>query len=155
MAASSDVTDLEALTPNHFLLGRPSVNLPLCLTEESDFCHKKAFVKAPQRCGSVGSLNVLPPSMLGASGEKSERELQLNDLVWLVEADVPRGRYALASVLQLHRGDDGIARSATVRTSTGVYKRPLTKKAPVTTSVLDATKNGAGDVGNAIAKSIN
>ncbi len=42
-AVSADLEDLEALTPNHFLLGRASVSLPTFPTLEKDVDHRKAF----------------------------------------------------------------------------------------------------------------
>ena len=40
---SSDVKDLEALTPNHFLLGKPSLCLPILPYAEDYLDHRKAF----------------------------------------------------------------------------------------------------------------
>ena len=36
--ASSDCNDLEALTPNHYFLGRANFNVPLDVVSEGDLC---------------------------------------------------------------------------------------------------------------------
>ena len=40
---SDDINDLEALTPNHFLLGRASLNLPITVVHNADSCHRKRW----------------------------------------------------------------------------------------------------------------
>jgi transposase InsO family protein len=45
-AVSSDVTDLEAITPNHFLIGRPSVCLPAFWTQPNDTSSRKMYRQA-------------------------------------------------------------------------------------------------------------
>ena len=51
--ASSDPTDFDALPPNHFLLGRPSVCLPPCLVIPSNFNHRKEFVRAESFASAI------------------------------------------------------------------------------------------------------
>ena len=46
IAVSSDVNDLEALTPNHFLLGRSTVYLPVGLGQTNDHSHRRVFRQA-------------------------------------------------------------------------------------------------------------
>ena len=40
---SSDCNDLEALTPDHVLLGRANLNIPLDVVSDSDVCNRKRF----------------------------------------------------------------------------------------------------------------
>ena len=46
---SSDCNVLEALTPNHFLLGRANLNIPLDVVSDGDLCSKKCWKHAPVR----------------------------------------------------------------------------------------------------------
>ena len=57
--------------------------------------------------------------------------LKTGDLVWIVEPTSPRGHYPLARVLKLNYGNDSIARSAEVKTASGILTRPVVKLAPV------------------------
>jgi hypothetical protein len=146
--ASSDVTDLEALTPNHFLLGRPSVSLPWCLSDEKDFCHRKAYVRAEAYATSIWSrwLREYVPSLnVRQKWRFPEHQLKTGDLVWIVEPTTARGHYPLARVVFLRYAPDGVARSARVRTSTGELVRPVCKLSPVFDFVLES-KNRAGHV---------
>ena len=43
---SSDCKDLEALIPNHFLLGRANLNLPLDVVSDGDLCSRKRWKHA-------------------------------------------------------------------------------------------------------------
>ena len=72
-----------------------------------------------------------------------ESRLKTGDLFWLIEDNRPRYHYALAGVKSLNYGNNGIARSAVIRSATGEYTDPIVKLAPVLTPL------GAEDV-NAI-----
>ena len=56
--------------------------------------------------------------------------LKNGDLVWIVDDDNPRGHYPLARVLSLRYGNDGLARSAEVRTPTGTPSLPVINLMP-------------------------
>lgn len=43
---SSDCNDLEALSPNHFLLGRANMNIPLDVVTDRDLCSRKRWKHA-------------------------------------------------------------------------------------------------------------
>ena len=150
---SSDVKDLEALTPNHFLLGKPSLCLPILPYAEDYLDHRKAFRQSQAYADTIWNrfrkeyLPTLNRRQKWKTGE--EPGLQEGQLVWLVEDSDKRGFYKMARVVHLTRGRDGIARSATVRTKDGEFQRPVVKLAPVLQPDNDVflTENRAGDVG--------
>ena len=132
---SSDVEDLTALTPNHFLIGRPSVNLPRCLVQENDTCSRKAFKVAECYSAQIWSrwtreyLNLLMSRSKWAND--NQRQLQVGDLVWLVEERSKRGVYPLGRVLHVNMGSDEKVRSVQIKTREGVYIRPTCKCVPL------------------------
>ncbi len=70
-----------------------------------------------------------------------------NDLVWLVDDNVKRGQYKMARVLETYAGNDGIVRSASIRTQDGAYKRRAVKLAPLFHKNCFVDRNRAVDVG--------
>ncbi|KRZ88518.1 hypothetical protein T08_9134 [Trichinella sp. T8] len=52
---------------------------------------------------------------------------EVNDLVLILEDNIPRAQCPIGVITELHLGSDGIARSARIRTSTNVITRPVAK----------------------------
>ena len=131
--ASTDATDLDALTPNHFLLGTPSSTLPTHFQAEVD--HRKRYVRAQAYSDAIWNrwLKEYVPTLNRRSKwmTPSNRELKTGDLVWIVEPTTPRVHYPLARVVKLNYGADSVARSAEVKTSSGYLTRPIVKLSPV------------------------
>ena len=131
--ASTDATDLDALTPNHFLLGTPSSTLPTHFQAEID--HRKRYVRAQAYSDAIWNrwLKEYVPTLNRRSKwmTPSNRELKTGDLVWIVEPTTPRGHYQLARVVKLNYGADSVVRSAEVKTSSGNLTRPIVKLSPV------------------------
>ena len=133
---SSDVEDLEALTPNHFLLGRASVCLPLFHAPTNDSpCYRRFYRNAEIYTNWIWSrwLTEYVPSLNIRKKWHQDKDscVSVGDLVWIVDPTTPRGYYPLARITKLNLGDDGVARSAAVKTKTGEYVRPLVKLVPV------------------------
>ena len=130
---SPEATDVDALTPNHFLLGTASSTLPSHFRIEID--HRKRYVRAQAYSDAIWNrwLKEYVPNFNRRSKwlQSSDRHLKTGDLVWLVEPTAPRGHYPLGRVVKLNYGTDSIARSAEVKTSTGNLVRPVVKLAPV------------------------
>ena len=131
--ASADATDLDALTPNHFLLGTPGSSLPS--HSKCDFDHRKRYARAQAYSDAIWNrwLKEYVPTLNRRSKwrTQSNRQLKTGDLVWIVEPTNPRGYYPLARVIKLHFGSDAVARSAEVKTTSGNLVRPAVKLAPV------------------------
>ena len=51
----------------------------------------------------------------------------VNDIVLTAERNVPRGKWNIARVLEVFTGRDGHVRSAKVKTTYGIYIRPIVK----------------------------
>ena len=130
---SSDATDLDALTPNHFLLGTAGSTMPS--HQRADVDHRKRYARAQAYSDAIWDrwLRDYVPSLNRRSkwSAQPDRDLKTGDLVWIVEPTSPRGHYPLARVVELNYGTDAVARSAELKTATGNLVRPVVKLAPV------------------------
>ena len=75
------------------------------------------------------------------------RQLEVNDLVWIVDDNVKRAHYKMGRVLEVYHGSDGRVRSALVKTEDGKLKRQVVKLAPMFYESVFQEKNRAGNVG--------
>ena len=149
-SVSSDANDLDALTPNHFLLGNRSTCLP-SLTPVDDFNHRKRYARAQAYANAIWKRwlkEYLPPLNRRCKWKTpSDEILKTGDLVWIIDSDSPRGYYPLARILSLRYGNDGIARSAQIQTKSGSLIRPIVNLIPV----FESSVLGPEDVADAIA----
>ena len=149
---SSDVDDLEALTPNHFLLGNTNVCLPYLPCAEVFASHRKLYRQNQIYANLIWERfqkEYLPTLNNRQKWRSTANEnLKEGDLVWLIEYCGKRGYYNLGRVTETIEGSDGVIRSAKVRTKNGVHKRPVVKLAPVLPNRKDVfvMENRAGDV---------
>ena len=127
---SSDPSDLEALTPGHFLIAAPLNALP-----ERDVSDVKVnrlnrwqhLQQLHQHFWKRWSSEYLSRLQQRPKWMKKRRNLQIDDLVILKEDNLPPSRWAMGRVIQLHPGADGVIRVVTLRTATGLFKRPIVK----------------------------
>ena len=150
---SSDATGLEAITPNHLLLGNKNLCLPYLSGAKQFVDHRKLFLRTQAYADLIWEKfrkEYWPTSNSRKKWQTTtNRSLQQGNLVWLVEDSDKRGYYDLGRITEPFEGSDGVFRSATIRTKDGYYKRPLVKLAPVlpTGDHVFTKKNRAGDVG--------
>jgi len=134
-AVSSDIEDIEALTPNHFLLGRPSMCLPSFWTKPIDQCVRKQYRQAEAYADQIWQrwLREYVPTLNKRQKWYSpdKRQLSTGDLVWLAEHTQPRSVYMMGRIVETYPGDDGIVRTAKVKTKLGEYVRPAVKMVPL------------------------
>jgi len=126
---STDPDDLEALTPNHLLIGRQCIPLPPGVYTDSDLCSRRRWRYAQRQLDHFWRRfrkEYLPTLQPRARWNIEQRNLQPGDLV-LIADDTARGHWPLARVQDVHPGSDDRVRSVTVKTSTGVYERPVAK----------------------------
>ena len=83
----------------------------------------------------------------GKWNKEEIRQLEVNDLVWIVDENVKRAHYKMGRVSKVYHGSDGQVRSALVKTEDGKLKLPVVKLAPMFYESVFREKNRAGNVG--------
>ena len=128
---SDDVDDFEALTPNHFLIGRANPHFPLDV-KEMDI--KPCFRKRWKQILAVSThywrrwrADYLPKLTERCKWQKRHANFRIGDLVFLHDRDVPKGVWPLGRIIDIHPGKDGKVRVVEVKTAKGTYTRPITK----------------------------
>jgi hypothetical protein len=123
---STDVSDAEPLTPNHFLLHRSmKVSSPLD-TRDEDLATRKRWRLTQVLTDHFWRrwLKEYLPTLTVASKWTSEKpNLKPDDVVLVVDRNAPRGHWPLARVLEVFPGRDGRVRVVKVKTASGEYER--------------------------------
>ncbi|XP_055714973.1 uncharacterized protein LOC129809183 [Phlebotomus papatasi] len=127
---SSSVDDPPYITPGHFLLGAPPAQLPdptlyhlpinhldrwqLCQKLQQDFTKrwKKEYLHALQ---------------IRSKWSKEYSNLEVGDVVLFMEDQMPSTQWPMGIITQVFPGKDGKTRVINVKTTRGVFKRPVTK----------------------------
>ncbi|XP_075263005.1 uncharacterized protein LOC142354568 [Convolutriloba macropyga] len=132
---SGDVTDLQPLTPNHFLIGQISINWPNALFSGTTASYRKLIRDQHSILVAVWNRwmsEYLPSLQQRTKWAKEELiEPKSGDMVWIVDKDVHPFNFPLGRIQEVYKSDDQKVRSAIVPTATGSYKRPIVKMIPV------------------------
>lgn len=129
-ALKDDPTDLTALTPAHFLVGDQLVRPlgPNVLSIPSNrLVSWERIHKFEQSIWSRFSQEYLSELQKRNKWQEPQRELKVNDLVFVKEDNLPPGMWKRARVVKVYTGRDGHVRSARIRTGQQFYDRPIVK----------------------------
>ena len=129
-----DSEGLEALTPRHFLIGKPLMalpdpresRLPITILRRWNLCQKLTnhfWNRWSKEC--LITLNRL------SKWQKSTPNIQVNDIVCLRDEPMIPTKWPLAGITEIYPGQDEKVRVVTVRTPKGTYKRPIVKIVPI------------------------
>ena len=127
---SSDANDLEPLTPNHLLLGRPSPNLPPGVFGDGDLTSRKRWRHGQRLADQFWRRwrrEYLPTLTARRKWTAEGDDMRVGDLVLVVDNDAPRGMWSLGRIIQPISSADGRVRAAVVKTATGEYTRPVAR----------------------------
>ena len=72
-------------------------------------------------------LNFVPNLQPRSKWYKARDNLGVGDIVLVIDPDVRRSEWSVGLVEKVYYGDDGRVRSVQVKTSSGLYDRPITK----------------------------
>ncbi|KAH0947355.1 hypothetical protein HN011_007786 [Eciton burchellii] len=129
-ALSDDPGDLSALTPGHFLIGRPLLSVPkesvLGINDNrlSRWQRVQAIQKQIWRSWTKDYLKSL---QMRNKWLTSPANIKINDLVIVRNPQLPLSQWELARVIQVHPGSGGHVRVVTLCTVCVQYKRPITQ----------------------------
>lgn len=130
-AISDDPTDLTALTPAHFLIGRPLVALPdagkLVNEKDNRLNRWEQVQKMTQVFWERWKTEYLMTLINRSKWNQKSRNVKINDLVVVRDDNAPPTRWKLARVIETYPGTDNMVRSVKIRTANGDYNRPITK----------------------------
>ena len=121
---------VEALKPGHFLIGRPLEALPdpsasyqsISLLHRWHLCQH--VIRHFWKRWSSEYINILRRF---TKWHQPSRNLQIGDVVILHEDNLIPTKWPMGRVVKTYPGKDGFVRIFDVKTSNGVYKRPITK----------------------------
>lgn len=127
---SDDPSDLEALTPSHFLIGRPGQ----AITEPSYSQQKINRLSRWQHVQSMRehfwnrwSTDYLHTLQTRQKWKDGVLDIKIGSLVLLRDENLSPQLWKMSRIVSLHPGKDGIVRVITVKTSSGEYRRAVAK----------------------------
>nr|XP_037876794.1 uncharacterized protein LOC119630680 isoform X1 [Bombyx mori]XP_037876795.1 uncharacterized protein LOC119630680 isoform X1 [Bombyx mori] len=123
---SSSPNDLQPLTPGHFLIGRPLNSYPNENFADRTYRTRDRFLRLEflrRLFWKRWMLEYITQLQARQKWRTPGTSLQLGDLVLLKEENAPPMHWKVGRITALFPGEDGVARAADVRTTTGTYRR--------------------------------
>ncbi|XP_062540956.1 uncharacterized protein LOC134208994 [Armigeres subalbatus] len=127
---SMDPSDLQALTPSHFIIGRPMNAMPepdLTAAPPNRLTGWQHMQQIAQHFWKRWHSEYLSSLQQCYRWSTATRNLVVGSIVVVKEDNLPPLTWPLARVIDVHPGADGLVRVATVRTAKGTYKRAISK----------------------------
>ena len=162
--ASSDPTDLTALTANMLVGGKKFDYLPLNTPSaipanlpEQDMVHPQRRWKHIQSVVATfwkrWSREYLSTLQTRKKWRQERENLKEGDLVLVTSENYPPLQWPLGRVVRIYTGNDDVCRAATIRTAKGTFNRPVVKlrRIPINPERDEVTDQGAeGEVSSSI-----
>ena len=128
-AVSTDPNDGPPLTPSSFLIGHTEVDLTPSSSDERDSLKRRwqRLEQLNREFWRRWIREYLPSLQSRQKWTETSNNLREGETVLLVDPSVPRGSWPLGRVSKVFPGTDGLVRVVEVKTSRGVYRRPVTK----------------------------
>ncbi|XP_011858760.1 PREDICTED: uncharacterized protein LOC105556288 [Vollenhovia emeryi] len=127
---SADPTDLNALTPGHFLIGRSLASIvePDVLDVKMNRLNRyQVLEQMRQSFWKRWSTEYLTQLQHRTKWKEVQAIVREGTMVVLREQGTPPLNWRLGRITEVHPGKDGLVRVVEVKTTTGIYQRPLSK----------------------------
>ena len=127
---SVDPRNIEALTPNHFLLGISSGQIRISRCDAQNVCTRKQWEIAQNFANALQRrwIREYLPSLIPRKKwhEKSE-VIKINDIVLIFDNNLERKQWRKGVVTRVFPGKDGQIRLAEIKTASGLHLSPTRK----------------------------
>ena len=126
---SSDMNDLEVLTPNHLLLLQSGSSLPCGIFNSDDNYARRRWRQVQHianRFWTRWAREYLPALQARQKWTRKQNNLKEGDIVLLVDSS-PRSSWTLGRVLETIKDKKGLVRIVKVKTKTNILQRPVDK----------------------------
>ena len=130
----TDINDADALTPNHFLLGRAHINVPPGRIDRKPVTYSRRWKYAQQIADHVWNRLIkeyLPTLLPRQKWIKRTAPLKIGQAVWIRKDLTPRGLWPIGRITAIDDNDTEQPRQYLVKTSTGTYRFPAIRLAPI------------------------
>ncbi|XP_055908728.1 uncharacterized protein LOC129943365 [Eupeodes corollae] len=126
---SDSIDDLDVLTPAHFLIGEslhavPQGEIDINITYMDRWKRIQALMET---FWSKWSSEYLSRLQQRPKWMKVQENIKIGDIVLIKDERFPPTHWNLARVHETHPGSDGLIRVVTVKTKSGMIKRPIAK----------------------------
>lgn len=127
---SNDPSDLEVLTPGHFLIQRPLTAIPepnLSELPEGRLSRWQRVQNYSQQIWKCWSTDYLSSLQIRNKWTRQRSNFAIGTMVLLKKDNIPPLKWKLGRVTELFPGPDGNVRVVTVRTKDGSFRRAISK----------------------------
>ncbi|KAK3733837.1 hypothetical protein QZH41_000403 [Actinostola sp. cb2023] len=127
---SSDPKDDDPLTPNLLLLLKSSSSLPPGVFDQRDVYSRKRWRQVQYIADMFWKRWVeeyLPLLQQRSKWKHAKRNFAVDDVILVVNDNSPRNSWLIGVITEVYPGRDGLVRRARVKTTRGVFERPITK----------------------------
>lgn len=127
---SDDITDCNALTPGHFLIGSPITVNPEESTvalNENRLTRWQLIRHVTERLWRLWYTDYVNTLQQRSKWRRAQPSIKIGQLVLLQNATLPPCKWELGRVTQCYPGADGLTRVVSVKTASSEYKRPIAK----------------------------
>ncbi|XP_071794595.1 uncharacterized protein [Asterias amurensis] len=131
-SVSDDVNDMEPLTPSHLLLLRAGVVLPPGIFDKKNLYGRRRWRQVQYMYMAdvfwrrwIGEY--LPALPVRQKWSKPQRNVQVDDMVLVVDNDLPMNKWLLGRVVETYPGKDQLVRAVKVKTKSSTLTRPVQK----------------------------
>lgn len=127
---SSNISNLDPITPNSLLMGRPDSSLPPVIYPESELISRRRWWHSQVLADQFWKHFIrfyLPSLQTRQKGQDEKSDLQVGTIVLIVDPQLPRALWPVGQVSRVFSGVDSRVRTAQIKVGEKSYTRPVAR----------------------------